>query len=180
VTLSAFGRDDKLDLHVGDVVEVVDDAYTDRGQVARLLRVVELDLPARRVRLSAEPPSGAGHSPGRHPYLRRWDHGTVTGPAKDGALRVKEGSWTDLEDGVQVWFGAGGTYRSGEYWTVAARTLTGSVEWPRDEHGTPLLRPPAGPTFGYAPLAWVTGGDPPIDLRMAFPALAVPIEQSGT
>jgi hypothetical protein len=61
---------------------------------------------------------------------------------------------------------------------VPARTVTGTVEWPRDEHGIPLLLPPAGPRVGYAPLAWVTG-EQPVDLWMAFPILAVPVEQLG-
>ena len=48
VTLAALGRDDKLDLHVGD-------AYVARGEPRRLLRVDDVDLPDRRVPLSAEP-----------------------------------------------------------------------------------------------------------------------------
>src|SRR5205814_1259127 len=105
VRLAAFGRDDKLDLHVGDIVEVVDDAITDRGTVAPLPRIAELDLPGRRVRLSVEPAAV-----GPHPYLRRWDHGVASRTAKDGAISLKEGSWLDLEDGVQIWFAAGGAY----------------------------------------------------------------------
>jgi Family of unknown function (DUF6519) len=175
VTLAAFGRDDKLDLHVGDVVEVVDDAVTGRGTVHALPRVVELDLPGRRVRLSAEPAAVGGH-----PYLRRWDHGVASRTAKDGAISVTEGRWLDLEDGVQIWFAAGGTYRSGEYWVAAARTLTGSVEWPLDEHGTPLLLGPAGPRYHVAPLAWIGADRHPTDLRMVFGPLAVPIDQAAS
>lgn len=81
----------------------------------------------------------------RHPYLRRWDQ-QVTGDAlADGTLPIAEGTWIHLEDGVEVWFVEGGKYRTGDYWMVAARTLTGDVEWPRDEEGQPLLEPPHGP-----------------------------------
>src|SRR5205814_4547192 len=166
VRLAAFGRDDKLDLHVGDIVEVVDDAITGRGPVAPLPRIAELDLPGRRVRLSVEPAAV-----GPHPYLRRWDHGVASRTAKDGAISLKEGSWLDLEDGVQIWFAAGGAYRSGEYWVAAARTLTGTVEWPRDEQGTSLLLGPAGPRYHLAPLIWIGADKQPTDLRMAFAPL---------
>src|SRR5262249_44452524 len=55
VTLGSLGRDDKLDLHVGDWTEVTDDASASRGEPAPLLQVVELDVAGRRVQLSGEP-----------------------------------------------------------------------------------------------------------------------------
>jgi hypothetical protein len=170
VTLAAPGRDDKLDLHVGDWVEVVDDATLQRGQVDPLLRVVDVDTFQRTVRLSGEPPAGVGRLAARHPYLRRWDQ--HNGVSADGTLRVAEGQWLDLEDGVQVWFAASGAYRSGEYWSVAARTVSGDVEWPRDGRDRPLLVPPHGPRVHYAPMAWVRGTDGVDDLRKTFPPLA--------
>jgi hypothetical protein len=66
-----------------------------------------------------------------------------------------EGAWIDLEDGVQVWFDQRGSYRTGDYWLIPARTVTADVEWPRDASGQPLLAPPAGVDVHYAPLAWV-------------------------
>lgn len=64
VELASLGSDDKLDLNVGDRVEFVDTAYTSRGEAAPLLRVEELDLPGRRVRLSDEPAPGVGRMAG--------------------------------------------------------------------------------------------------------------------
>ena len=58
VELASLGSDDKLDLNVGDRVEFVDTAYTSRGEPLPLLRVEEVDLPGRRVRLSDEPDAG--------------------------------------------------------------------------------------------------------------------------
>ncbi|GGO94867.1 DUF6519 domain-containing protein [Wenjunlia tyrosinilytica] len=182
VDLSTLGSDDKLDLAAGDWVEVVDSAYTSRGVPADLLRVEEVDLPGRRVRLSAEPGPGVARLADRHPFLRRWDHRATGGRGggtrhhRDGAVRLEEGTWLDLEDGVQVWFEPGGFYRTGDYWTAAARTATGTVEWPLDADQEPLLQPPAGIETHYAPLAWVGGENATIDLRFAFPPLAVPIE----
>jgi hypothetical protein len=162
VTLAAPARDDKLALRVGDWTELVDDAYLQRGMANPLLRVVDVDTFQRRVRLSAEPPAGVGRLAARHPYLRRWDQQT------QGEVPIAESRWLDLEDGVQVWFAAGGTYRSGEYWTAPARTLNGDVEWPRDGLDRPLLVPPHGPRVHYAPLAWVRGADGVDDLRQIF------------
>ena len=77
--LATLGEDPKLSLDVGDWVEVCDSAYLDRGEPAPLLRIEEVDLPGRRVRLSGEPVPGVGRVAGRHPFLRRWDHTTPSG-----------------------------------------------------------------------------------------------------
>ncbi|KUN85417.1 DUF6519 domain-containing protein [Streptomyces griseoruber] len=171
VTLEALGRDDKLDLDVGDFVEVCDDASVGRGEIFDLLQVVEVDLAGRRVRLSAEPDGTVGRQPGRHPYLRRWDQleSRRRGAPRleGGAVKVVEGEWIDLEDGVQVYFAPCGRYVSGDYWTFAARTVTGAVEWPTDAGGRPLLARPAGVAYHYAPLAWINDGQAQ-DLRKVF------------
>jgi hypothetical protein len=178
VTLAALGRDDKLDLHVGNRVEVLDDASVGRGVVSPLPQVMEIDLAGRRVRLSEPPGDPVGTVPSLHPYLRRWDHTETRrrGAPRliDGAVEIKEGQWIDLEDGVQVWFGADGRYRAGDYWLIPARTIPGTVEWPQDSLGRPLLARPSGVEFHYAPLAWVTGPEPTQvqDLRKTWTPLA--------
>lgn len=194
VELASLGGDDKLDLNVGDQVEFVDTAYLSRGEPLPLLRVEEVDLPGRRVRLSGEPDPSVGRRPELHPFLRRWDHrsgpGHTSGAAgaghsgrtkqgaakpRDGALRIAEGGWLPLEDGVLIYFEPGKTYRSGDFWTVPARTATGDVEWPTDAARRPLLRAPSGIQVHYAPLAWVFGEGSPADLRLAFAPLATAI-----
>ncbi|MCC3652176.1 DUF6519 domain-containing protein [Streptomyces sp. S07_1.15] len=184
VELASLGSDDKLDLNVGDWVECADTAYTSRGEPLPLLRVEELDLPGRRVRLSGEPDPRVGRRPELHPFLRRWDQKEssargrkgAAGRFRGGAAHVEEGRWLPLEDGVEVYFEAGGgRYRSGDHWIVPARTATGSVEWPVNAARRPLLRPPAGITAHYAPLAWVTGEGTIADLRMVFGPLGVPV-----
>jgi hypothetical protein len=167
VSLASLGRDDKLAIEVGDWVEAVDDAVTARETVAPLLRVDELDPAGGRVLLSAEPPVGTVST--RHPLLRRWDQQQPG--LRDGAVPVSEGAWLDLEDGVQVWFQAGGNYRTGDYWLIPTRTLTANVEWPQDAAGRPLLLPPAGPVVRYAPLAWVTSDESVTQLRKTFQSL---------
>ncbi|MBC9728857.1 DUF6519 domain-containing protein [Streptomyces sp. TRM68367] len=178
VQLASLGHDDKLDLDVGDHVEVVDTAYASRLEPLPLLRVEELDLPGRRVRLSAEPDQHIGRLPHLHPFLRRWDHhesprhkGRTTS-LKSGAVPVTEGEWLHLEDGVEVYFAKGGTYRTGDHWIIPARTATGSVEWPVDPARRPLLQATAGIARHFAPLALVKGEYGVVDLRRSFNPLA--------
>ncbi|MFH9006035.1 DUF6519 domain-containing protein [Streptomyces afghaniensis] len=178
VQLASLGHDDKLDLDVGDHVEFVDTAYASRLEPLPLLRVEELDLPGRRVRLSAEPAPGVGRLAHLNPYLRRWDHhggpkrkGRTTA-LRGGAVPVTEGEWLPLEDGVEVYFAKGGTYRTGDHWVVPARTATGSVEWPVDTARRPLLQGPAGIARHFAPLALIKGEGSAVDLRLAFGPLA--------
>lgn len=181
VQLATLGLDDKLDLDVGDHVEFTDTAYASRLEPLPLLRVEELDLPGRRVRLSAEPDPRVGRLPHLHPFLRRWDHhegprqkGRTT-VLKGGAVPVTEGEWLPLEDGVEVYFAKGGGYRTGDHWLIPARTATGSVEWPADQARRPLLQAPAGIARHFAPLALVQGEGSTVDLRYAFGPLGADI-----
>jgi hypothetical protein len=61
---------------------------------------------------------------------------------------------------VQIYFEPDGTYRTGDYWLIPARTATGDVEWPkeRDEEGNPIPEalPPHGIEHHYAPLAIIS------------------------
>ncbi len=62
------------------------------------------------------------------------------------------GSWINLEDGVQVQFSPG-TYATGDYWMIPARTLTANIHWPVDGGGNPLALPPKGIQKQYARVA---------------------------
>jgi len=90
-------------------------------------------------------------------HIRRWDHVASTDATgalnAAGAVQLTEGSWLNLEDGVQVFFEAGRSYRSGEYWQIPARTITGDIEWLDDDHGAPAALPPAGVAHHYCCLA---------------------------
>ncbi|MDR3082586.1 MAG: DUF6519 domain-containing protein, partial [Streptomyces sp.] len=181
VELASLGQDSKLDLEVGDHVEFTDTAYASRLEALPLLRVEELDLPGRRVRLSAEPSRHVGRLPHLHPFLRRWDHQEGprqrgrTAALKGGAVPVAEGEWLPLEDGVEVYFANGGSYRTGDHWLIPARTATGSVEWATDAARRPLLQAPAGIARHCAPLALVKRDGSTDDLRYAFDPRATEI-----
>ena len=169
--------DDKMLPEVEDWVEVVDDTAVRGDEPGPLLQVVDVDFGARRVRLSGPPADGVGRDPARHPYLRRWDQraGGRGGPKlSGGAVPLVEGQWIPLEQGVQVRFGVEGIYRTGEYWTAAARTLDGDVEWPEADGERVLLRP-AGPEEHLAPLAWFQPNGETQDLRMGFEPISRPV-----
>lgn len=106
---------------------------------------------------------------GAHAVVRRWDARTppATIPDDDG--------WVDLEDGVQVRFDPSGTYRTGDWWLVPARTATGDVDWPSGDAGDAIARPPAGPVHRYCSLAVVHVRDGEAvkvrDCRPQFPPL---------
>ena len=106
VTLKSLGRDLPSGLEIGDWVEIVDDASASRvaddvpAVPARaLFQVTMIDALNCVITLDRDPSGDigtTGTNPAWHPLLRRWD-GT-------GAAAVTEGSWLDLEDGVQVLF----------------------------------------------------------------------------
>lgn len=192
VELETLGRDDKLGVDTGDVVEIVDDASVCRGasdrpdeECGRLYTVKKIDYAGHWVELDGDPAHDpyptAGQEAARHPVLRRWDHGTSgwDGGYAGGemGLPVREGEWLALEDGIEIRFEPSQerprVYRRGDYWLIPARVLTGDVEWPRSRQGQPLKRRPHGVHYHYAPLAFVEpqGGDDfrLVDLRVPFP-----------
>lgn len=158
LTVHDLGRDTVLGFAPEQWVEITDDLRELNGLPGELVQIRSIDKGRRIITLKSAPAaldtaSPDGVDPRRHPKLRRWDG--VAAIRYDGAIH--------LEDGVQVRFTAG-SYRSGDYWTVAARTATsdigtGGIEWPRDPaSGTPLNRPPFGIGHHYCRIGMVTVG----------------------
>jgi Family of unknown function (DUF6519) len=140
-------------LQVGDWVEVVDDAYELRGRALPLLQVTQIKNGDRHVKLSDSVPSDVGREPALHPYVRRWDQ--REGVDENGTLPVganEPDGWIQVEDGLQIKFGASGNYRTGDYWMIPARTATADVEWPGSPNH-PRWVTPHGIKHYYAPLA---------------------------
>jgi hypothetical protein len=70
-----------------------------------------------------------------------------------GADGLEIGSdWVALEDGIEVQFSQG-TYRTGDYWLIPARTATRDIEWPQGTTGTPESQLPSGIQHYYCRLA---------------------------
>ncbi|HSV81104.1 MAG TPA: DUF6519 domain-containing protein, partial [Ramlibacter sp.] len=154
VRLAARGRDANLDLALHDRVELVDDEAELQGRAGQLFEYLNDGDDALELVLAGVPTGTLGQDPARHPVLRRWDHTPAV--AGENALPVEEGEWLTLEDGVQIRFAPGGSYRPGDYWQVPARTVTADVEWPRDGDGEPVAEAPAGVRDGWARLGLVT------------------------
>lgn len=173
VVLESLGRDDRLGLAEGDWVEIQDD----QSGADPLLQIQAIDRTMMTVTLNGA--TAIGGEPSLHPILRRWDQ--QAGDPADGGLQlasdnaalVVEGSgaaWLSLEDGVQIQFQPPFTgrpanqYRTGDYWLIPARTVTGDVEWPtetgQDSQGNPVVVPmarsPDGIEHHYAPLGVVS------------------------
>jgi hypothetical protein len=93
--------------------------------------------------------------------LRRWDQ--TQGLDGAGAIRVKEGidaeNWIAIERGVQVQFTPAGVYRTGQYWLIPARVVSGDVVWDVQD-GEPVPRAPDGPDWrrGVLGVAAKAGG----------------------
>lgn len=147
LTVGDVGRDALLSLATGQFVELIHDALELAGEPGELFEIDSVDAAAGVVRLTATP---APVDEGLHPRLRRWESA--------GALTVRRPSgnagFLQLEGGVEVSFGPG-TYRTGDYWQIPARTTTSDVEWPVDDAGDPLALAPAGIRHHYCRLAIV-------------------------
>jgi hypothetical protein len=192
VTLTSWGRGERVSLSANDWVELVDDGRALRGESGFLARVLAVDPDEMTVTLKAPadvslPSYDATDYGAKHVQLRRWDYRReATLPADrprpqgdDGALEVEEGKQLTLEDGVQITFAAPPagkihTYRAGDYWMIPARVATGDVEWPR-AGGGPEARPPRGVSHHFAPLGVIHVTGTQVTMTQGFRNVLKPI-----
>ena len=183
VTLYDMGRDDRLGLNIDDIIELRgDDTDFGRGDTI-LRRITDIDPDRSEITLSgAQLVDGVSITTveellGNNPIALRWDYKQESAPH---TLQITEGTWQTLEDGVQIFFENGGTYRAGDYWLIPARSLTGDVLWAQstpvaDEAPEALFEYAQNQQHGYAPLAVVrvAGGvvEDVLDCRQKFPPL---------
>jgi len=165
VTLANLGRDEKLSLREGDVVELVDDDYTLSNSAGDLLKVLSVERDEFAVVLEGAP--GIQFDDTRHPLLRRWDQkaaGLFQTGIEISLNGVSDNDWLTLEDGVQIQFrpsdveGPRMLFHTGDYWLIPARTNTRDIVWPKDAAGNAEARPPRGIKHYYAPLGIVSQG----------------------
>ena len=182
LTVHDLGPDDVLGFASGQWVELSDDKLELEGKPGQLAQIDAVNSSLRRITLKAAPTplaSGAdGVDPAMHPKLRRWDQSGATATATGVAMT---NAWLPLEDGVEVQFGTG-TFKTGDYWVIPARTATGEIEWPpfAIPNSAPVPQPPRGIKHHYCRLAllafdapaktWKVGSD----CRPLFPPLTVP------
>ena len=129
LTVSTAGRDDVLGFAQDNWIELTDDRRELHGEPGILVKILSLSNKDLTIDPGSETVDrDTGFS--LNPKVRRWDM-----PGNTGEITVNlsiTDNWIDLESGVQVRFETG-TYRTGDYWMIPARTATGDIEWPNDE-----------------------------------------------
>jgi hypothetical protein len=165
-TVHDTGRDDVLGFQDNDLVEVSDDTSDLANLPFPLQTITHVDTANRKITLGTAYPAVDTK---RHAKIQRWDGQGSIDPTTP---------WITIEWGLQVQF-APGTYRSGDFWLIPARTATGSdpgtIEWAQDDAGNAVLRQADGIKHRYAPIGvadWdgeeFTGA---MDCRALFPPL---------
>ena len=163
LTVSDPGRDRLSGFDAGQWVEISDETRALSGRPGVLARLTSVT----GSRLTVEEwPNGAPPTLADHPTVRRWD--------SPGAIAVGTGTWVPLEAGVEVELR--GPFRSGDYWTIPARTNIGDVLWPAvPATGEPAAEERQGIRHHYCALAIlsrsVLGWGFVSDCRRRFPVL---------
>lgn len=148
LTVSSIGRDNVLSFGSGQWVELIDDTIELSGKPGTLVQLVK----AQGNVLTIDPATATGPTAiagfPRNPRIRRWDMAAL--------LKPNNQNWIDLEYGVRVRFTTG-SYHTGGYWLIPARTATADVEWPVDSAtNEPATQLPFGIQHHYCRLAVAT------------------------
>ena len=153
LTVKNPGRDKVLGFAPGQWVEVTDDAHELTGKPGILVKLADvigddliIDPDSTDDTIDFEKFSSKRK-------IRRWD-------MPDNPITVdvppENDGWIRLESGIEVHFEQG-PFKTGDYWLIPARAFigefAGDVEWPEDEAGEPLSRPPHGIEHHYCKLA---------------------------
>ena len=143
ISVHDVGPDDVLGFANGQWAEVSDDSLELNGRPGELIQIQNVNAATKTITLQSAPTLAFKKE--FHPKLRRWD----------GAGEVKiDGTWQALEGGIEVQC-SDGTYKTGDYWLIPARTATGEIEWPPFEtpNLNPIALPPRGIQHHYCRLA---------------------------
>jgi hypothetical protein len=152
VYVDSLGPEANLGFAVGQWVEISDDTNLfgqPPNQPGDLYQITNVTPETLCITLSKPV---ASVDPTRNARLRRWDQ--FGSSATSNGISLSEGSWLDLENGIQVQFSRG-EYVSGDYWLIPARTATGSIEWPPCNSDGNDFQPAHRIEIFYAPLACV-------------------------
>ena len=166
LTVSSTGRDKMLGFASGQWVELIDDIRELLGEPGTLVQLAKVEGQVLTIDpATATGPVDLGSFPD-NPRVRRWD-------MPMGQIKPTNSQWVDLEDGVQVRFSTG-SYKTGDYWLIPARTANADVEWPLDQNtNQPELQSPHGMLHHYCRLALMrfngTKWTEVIDCRHMFP-----------
>ena len=160
ITVHDLGHDEVLGFAPGQWVELSDDVLELNGEPGQLFQITQIvnEGSSPTITLSGQPTFvdvNQQKRPSQNPKLRRWDQ--VNAVTSNGDIPIST-DWIDLESGVQVQFSSG-TYKTGDYWLIPARTVTGDIEWPRgldaNKNLIPIPQLPKGIHHHYCRLALV-------------------------
>jgi hypothetical protein len=165
--VSSIGRDELLGFKSGDWIEMIDDRTDLLGLQGTMVQLSKVDGNILTINPVTNIPGAATVTAGvKNARIRRWDSAGELKPNSNNT------DWIELEDGVQVQFKEG-SFKSGDYWLIPARTATADIEWPFVDH-----QPPNGIQHHFAKLgiADFTGGAAPAwlkisDCRPLFPPI---------
>jgi hypothetical protein len=146
VTIPGGGQGSLLGLKVGQYVELLDEQSELLDVPGHLAKISQVNDITGQLTLDPTPPENLQVS-----KLRLWD-GTGNIDGSKGTNTTKDG-WIILENGIEIQFTSDTeanaySYKSGDYWLIAARTATGNIDWP---HTAP--QPPHGIEHHFARLA---------------------------
>ena len=152
VQLNSLGPDANLGFQAQQWVELSDDTYLfgeDPNRPGTLYQIQSIQPADLSLTLMSRV---TGVDPGQNARIRRWDQ---TGPsAAPSGIPLSVGSWLQLENGIQVRFNPG-SYQSGDYWTIPARTASGQIDWPPCGGDGNAFQPPYYMRVYRAPLACI-------------------------
>ena len=151
------GRDRESALADRQWVELLTRAQEDAGTRGPLAQIEHVDHD--HVVITEQTWPWTGQVPALS-VVRRWDNptGLITGPVvptPDAGPPDPAAGWIALENGIEVRFEAspaGHGYTPGDYWLIASRAATSSIEWPATAAG-PVPQGAAGVRHTYAALS---------------------------
>lgn len=170
LVVSSTGRDELLGFKTGDWIELIDDRTDLLGLPGVLVQLKKVEDNALFIDTTTVIPLGNPITLStKNPRIRRWD--SVGGEVR---LNTNNSTWVPLEDGIEVNFKEG-TFKTGDYWLIPARTATADIEWPFTTPQLPLGIKHHFAKLGILSLATPAGAAPSwalfSDCRPVFPPI---------
>jgi hypothetical protein len=192
LTVNNIGRDKNLSFTQPCWVEITSKKHELWGKQGTFVKIISVDqntltFDAMSKRPTDDDITNSNFPTQLNPKVRKWDCDpeqpapcVVQIPSNnDGYLKLGD-------DGVEIMFTPNGTYRTGDWWIIPARTATKDIEWPIDDSTQkPRSLLPFGIKHHFARLAILTYKGESIDpksltdCRSTFPSLT-DTKPSGT
>ncbi len=135
LVVSTIGRDEILSFKEGDWIELIDDRTDLLGKPGVLVELAKVEGNTLIIDPSTiKDPDNSGATSvsilnRTNPRIRRWD--------STADIKLNTATWIGLEDGIEVKFEEG-TFRTGDYWLIPARTAIADIEWPFTQSQLPF------------------------------------------